>query len=54
MKTGRLLLTLCLGSLVLFWGSLPARADCQYNGQSYQEGDRVGGFVCQGGQWVDG
>ncbi|MEM8570805.1 MAG: hypothetical protein AAGG56_07815 [Pseudomonadota bacterium] len=31
-----------------------AAADCDFNGQSYQEGDRVGSYECRGGQWVTG
>lgn len=35
-------------------GASAAAADCAYNGVWYLEGTRVGAFVCQGGQWLEG
>jgi hypothetical protein len=32
----------------------PVFADCLHNGQRVDEGTRIGGFVCRGGQWVEG
>ena len=42
-----------LVSMVLICGvaSVPATADCVYNGQVYPEGYVLGNMVCSGGQW---
>jgi hypothetical protein len=32
----------------------PAAAVCYHNGEEVPEGTRVGGLVCQNGQWVPG
>jgi hypothetical protein len=47
-----LVLILTLAAVLGF--AAPARADCMHNGQTVAEGTRIGGFVCRGGQWVDG
>ena len=52
----RLLATIAV-AITLASLAAPARAQqrsCLYNGVEYQHGDRVGGFVCQDGQWVAG
>lgn len=36
--------------LVSLW-SLPASADCVYNGKRYAEGTIIGDFVCSNGRW---
>lgn len=37
-------------SLVLLFGS--AFADCTHGGRTYGEGEQVGPYTCQGGEWV--
>ena len=40
-------------SLFLFtmFSCSSAMADCYYNGERYDEGDRVNGFECRDGRW---
>jgi hypothetical protein len=54
--TIRLLATIAMAVSAVMLAA-PASAQtrsCFYNGVEYQHGDRVGGFVCQDGQWVAG
>ena len=39
-------------TLVMVLLSNNAFADCTHSGRTYGEGDKVGPFICQGGEWV--
>ena len=48
----RLRLWTLAGLLALVAGA--AAADCVYKGRTFPEGARIGGLVCENGQWVPG
>jgi hypothetical protein len=50
----RFVLPAALAWAASIWGASPALAACYYNGQQYEENDRVGNYVCQDGRWVSG
>jgi hypothetical protein len=39
-------------ALVFLLLTTNAFADCTHSGSTYGEGERVGPYICQGGQWV--
>lgn len=48
----KIIVAITLASLAVSAGA--QHRTCLYNGVEYQDGDRVGGFVCRDGQWVAG
>ena len=50
----RTTLAMLLGSAVLIGATMPAAADCIYNGHSYSEGTKIGDRTCRNGSWVGG
>ena len=38
--------------LALFLFSANAFAECTKGGRTYQEGEKVGPYTCEGGRWV--
>lgn len=40
-------------TLLLGLGAAPAMAECRHNGEAVEEGTRVGGFLCEDGEWVE-
>lgn len=47
-RTSTLALALALGLI-----AGPATAECLHNGEAVAEGTRVGGLVCEAGEWVE-
>jgi hypothetical protein len=43
-----------LGAVVVAAGPVAAQSGCYYDGALYPHGTRVGGLVCDNGQWVGG
>ena len=41
-----------IGLLLLLLTPLIAMAQCHLDGQVYEEGTQVGGYICRAGQWV--
>jgi len=38
----------------LILGAIQMTYACEYNGQRYPDGTRIGPYLCAGGQWVPG
>lgn len=42
------LLFFCMITLIFI---APSHASCQHNGQTYEEGTRLGSYTCREGRW---